>query len=528
MDEPTQGPPEVVTIFETILRDGQQAQNPMSIEVELAIAHLLDELRVDIIEAGFPGSSPGDAEGIKKIVDEVRRPIICVLARAKLEDVESALVALEKAERPRVHIFVPGSDIRLQSTMRAGGASKALDLACQAISYARKHCNDVEFSVEDAARADKNLLSRFYSAAVAEGATTLNIPDTVGHIQPHKFYDLVAFLIHTVYPGSDIVWSVHCHNDLGNAVANSLAGIRAGARQIEGCFLGIGERAGNVALEQVIANLFYADGEYNIAINIAMQKLVPTVRKIAKLIDYPIEPHRAVVGERILKHGAGIHQHGVVQDPRNYEILKAEDIGWDFGTHIVLQSHSGTAGIAARLQELGYRDYGALAASIFAEFKKLADLKGGMLSDEDLHMLVQEHYIRNRAEKENLFSMNDDEDIHYGRQIGGVHIRRNGVTRIGTGFGDGAIDALCKAIRNALLQHGFDLTGTKLVKWNTSKGYGDTEANAICEVGIRKGSHLGYGRASHPDTVIAAAKAYLYACNHLLFFPATFYNGTEG
>ncbi len=505
---------ERVIVFDTTLRDGEQAGHKMSPEVKLTLAHKLKELGVDVIEAGFGISSPGDFAAIQKIAKEVRGVSICSLARVLIEDVDAAWQAIEKAEKPRIHTFIATSDVHTEKKLRMS-KEQVIEKAVKAIERARRYCDDVEFSPEDSSRTSKEYLADVVGAAIAAGAATINIPDTVGYTTPWEYEALIRFLYEQVPDLTKVAVSVHCHNDLGLACANTLAGLRAGARQIEGCLLGIGERAGNVSLEQVIMALKTRQEFFGLQVAINTNKIGPTCRLLSNLIGYPIPAHQPIVGENAFCHSSGIHADGVIKERKTYEIITPESVGWE-GKPLELVSHLGRAGLKRHLCSLGYSGEG-LIEQVYPEFKRLADVKG-KLTDEDLHMIVQELRIKAEIDREQLFDL---EDIDYHPGWAKVKICRNGAIVEREGKGDGAISAIFNAIRDAAKALGENLDNLFLLDYNVVKGQGGSEANAWVVVRLRLGDRIGYARSGHPDTVTASAKAYLYALNHLLQVPVS-------
>jgi len=504
----------LVQIFDTTLRDGRQAGHDMPFETKIAIARKLDELGVDVIEAGFPISSKGDEDAVRQIAHEVRRPVICALARTKEEDIKTAWRAIAQATRPRIHVFVATSDIHVEKKLRATRYD-IFKMAVGAVKQARSYCNDVEFSPEDAGRTSPEYLAEIVAGVIDAGATTINIPDTVGYQTPWGFEKLIAYVYQMVPELRNVTLSVHCHNDLGLAVANTLAGVRAGARQVEGCLLGIGERAGNAALEAIIMALETRRDFFGVTTNIATEKIGPVCRFISETIGYPIDIHKPVVGTYAFGHSSGIHRDGVNKDRRTYEIMMPESVGW-IGTEMELVSDMGRSGIRKRLCEIGY-DGDALVDAIYPRFTDLADRKG-KLSNEDLHMLAQEHFIREIIAREKLFNINT-KTIQYAPGIGSVHISRNGRVIQRGGIGDGPVAALFNAINDAVTAHGENIKNMELVDYAVVKGQGGPEAIAWVIVRVRLGNKEGYGRSGHPDTVKASAQAYIYAVNHMLQVP---------
>jgi 2-isopropylmalate synthase len=375
-----------IRIFDTTLRDGEQSPGcSMGIQAKLRIARQLARLGVDIIEAGFPIASEDDFNAVRLISAEVQEPIIAGLARAAEPDIRRAWAALEQAKRPRIHVFLASSDLHLQCKLRVT-RDQALDQVHQSVSYAKSLCDDVEFSPEDASRSDVDFLCRFVQAAVDAGATTVNIPDTVGYTIPEEYANLITTLRQRVHGISKVTISVHCHNDLGLAVANTLAAIQAGARQVECTINGIGERAGNASLEEIVMALTVRQAQLPYVTSINTKELYPTSCLLAEMIGIEPQPNKAIVGRNAFAHEAGIHQHGVIANPLTYEIMTPESVGVP-GNSLVLGKHSGRHALGKRLAELGFAASGSDLDSMYSRFMKLAESKK-RIYDQDLLSLL--------------------------------------------------------------------------------------------------------------------------------------------
>jgi 2-isopropylmalate synthase len=375
-----------ITIFDTTLRDGEQSPGcSMNLEEKLLIARRLDRLGVDVIEAGFPIASEGDFQAVQAVAREVRRPIIAALARASSGDIDRAWEAIRGAQRPRIHTFLATSDIHLQYKLKKS-REEALQQAGEAVRYARTLCDDVEFSPEDATRSDPTFLCRVLQKVVDAGATTVNIPDTVGYTIPSEFTRLIATIREQVRGIEKAVISVHCHNDLGLAVANSLAAIEAGARQVECTVNGIGERAGNAALEEIVMALRVRGDRLPFETGIRGEEICPTSQALSNILGFQVQPNKAIVGCNAFAHEAGIHQHGVLSNPLCYEIMTPESVGLP-SNRIVLGKHSGRHALARRYQELGYRVEGTELDETYKRFTALADRKKHIY-DRDLVSLL--------------------------------------------------------------------------------------------------------------------------------------------
>jgi len=375
-----------VRIFDTTLRDGEQSPGcSMSIAQKRTMASALADLGVDIIEAGFAAASADDFAAISAIASEVRGSSIAALARCQRLDIERAAAALERAEKPRIHVFIATSDIHLSHKLRMSRA-EALEAAAAGIELARRYCDDVEFSAEDASRSTPAYLAEVFSAAIDAGATTLNVPDTVGYAIPHEYGELFAYLKTHVRGIERAVLSCHCHDDLGLAVANSLAAIANGARQVECTVNGIGERAGNAALEEIVMALRTRQAHYGVGTRIRTPRLFPNSRLLSAITGSPVARNKAIVGENAFAHESGIHQHGMLRNRETYEIMSPEDVGVS-RSQLVLGKHSGRAALADRLRELGFALDDAALTQAFAHFKALADKKKEVF-DADLEAIA--------------------------------------------------------------------------------------------------------------------------------------------
>jgi 2-isopropylmalate synthase len=375
-----------ITFFDTTLRDGEQAPGcSMGVYDKLRMARQLEALGVDVIEAGFPIASDDDFRAVSLIAAEVRRPIIAGLARASEPDILRAWTALENARQPRIHVFLASSDLHLQCKLKITRA-QALEQAYRAVAYAKSLCADVEFSPEDATRSDLDFLCSFVQAAVDAGATTINIPDTVGYSIPDEFSSIIRTIRERVKGIEKVTISVHCHNDLGLAVANTIAAINAGARQVECTINGIGERAGNASLEEIAMVLSVRQAQLPYQMGINTQKIYPASCMLAEIVGFTPQPNKAIVGRNAFAHEAGIHQHGVIANPLCYEIMTPESVGVP-GNDLVLGKHSGRHALSKRLAELGYPASGSELDSVYTRFMKLAESKK-KIYDQDLISLV--------------------------------------------------------------------------------------------------------------------------------------------
>ncbi|HZR27579.1 MAG TPA: 2-isopropylmalate synthase [Terriglobales bacterium] len=377
---------ERIVIFDTTLRDGEQSPGcSMNLEEKLVIARQLEALGVDVIEAGFPISSQGDFAGVQKVAAEIRRPVITALARAKKDDIQCAWDAVKVAAKPRIHLFLASSDIHLQHKLKIT-REQALQQTKEAVAFAKSLLSDIEFSPEDATRTDPQFLCAMVETAIAAGATTVNIPDTVGYTMPEEFSRIVRTILRDVKGADKITLSVHCHNDLGMAVANSLAAVKAGARQVETCMNGIGERAGNCAMEEVVMAMRVRPDLYPYDTGVVSEQIYPTSQLIAKVIGVAPQPNKAIVGNNAFAHEAGIHQHGMLNNPLCYEIMTPQSVGAP-GSRMVLGKHSGRHALASRYAELGYKLSDEDLEICYQQFIALADRKKNVYEQDLISFL---------------------------------------------------------------------------------------------------------------------------------------------
>ncbi len=497
---------ETIKIFDTTLRDGEQSPGcSMNLQEKITLARQLAKLGVDIIEAGFPIASEGDLESVKAISREIREPVICALARTSPADVEHALEALHEAAKPRVHVFIATSDIHLEHKLRMS-REQVLAEVDRAVRQARAHVDDVEFSAEDATRSDWDYLTEVFRVALEAGASTLNVPDTVGYTTPIEYHDLIRHL-RTNVPGSErATFSLHCHNDLGLAVANSLAAIRAGARQVECTVNGIGERAGNTAMEEVVMALKTRRDVYGgVDTHIRTQEIYPTSRMLASIIGVPVQPNKAIVGDNAFAHEAGIHQHGVLQSAITYEIMTPQSIG-RASNELVLGKHSGRHAFRDRLEELGFALDGDEFEATFKRFKALADKKKTVYN-EDIEALVADA-ARSGDERYVLGELAIVSGS-FATPTATVEMRVDGEPSKTTAMGDGPVDAVFKAIA--------ELTETKseLVQYQVKAITGGMDAQGEVSVTIADDGRRVIGHGAHTDVIVASAKAYVHALNTL-------------
>jgi len=495
----------MIKIFDTTLRDGEQSPGAsMNVNEKLQVARQLARLGVDIIEAGFAISSPGDFEAIKTISNEVEGPVICSLARAKDEDIKRAWEAIRDAAKKRIHTFLSTSDIHLKYQFRLS-REEALERAVEMVRLARSYVEDVEFSPMDATRSDTVYLCEVIEAVIEAGASTVNIPDTVGYSIPHEFGLLIKTIRERVKNIDKVVLSVHCHNDLGLAVANSLSAVLNGAGQIECTINGIGERAGNCSLEEVVMALRTRGDIFNADTKINTREIMRSSRLITKITGMSVQPNKAIVGANAFAHESGIHQDGLLKEKTTYEIIRPETIGL-YKTKFVLGKHSGRHAFKTRLKELGYKLSEEELNSAFERFKRLADQKKDIF-DEDIEALVSEEVAR-VPEIYSLVDLNIQTGLHR-RPTATVKLKVGEELIEKTAYGDGPVDATYKAIAS--------ITDTKssLLKFEVKSITGGTEAMGEVMVSLEEGGRLVRGHGSDTDIIVASAKAYINALNKL-------------
>jgi 2-isopropylmalate synthase len=495
-----------VTIFDTTLRDGEQSPGiSLDAAEKLEIAEQLARLGVDVLEAGFPVASEGDFEAVRAIAESVEGPVICGLSRTQLADVDRCWDAVRPAARSRIHVFISTSPSHMEHMLRMTPA-QVLTETRAGVSRAREHTDDVEFSPQDATRTPLEFMLEVLQAAVEAGATTLNIPDTVGYGIPWDFGALIQYVRREVK--GNYVTSTHCHNDLGLATANSLAGIQAGARQVEVCVNGLGERAGNAALEEVVMALAIRPDQFpGVTTAIRTEELARASRLVARLTGYPVQYNKAVVGRNAFSHESGIHQHGVLAERSTYEIIDAGAVG-SSGSQIVLGKHSGRHAFADTLTKLGLRVQGPALDAAFRRFKELADRKVA-LTDADLEAIVAEELGGHVAEGFELRSL-EVRGGTVGTPSATVVVTRGGDKVETTEEGDGMIDAACRALRAAT---GVDAA---LVDFNVSSVTGGVDALGDVIVQLEADGVRVSGRGLSTDVVEASARAFLSAVNKVV------------
>ena len=495
-------------IFDTTLRDGEQSPGAsMTSEEKMRIARILERMRVDVIEAGFPAASPGDFAAVKAIAESITESTVCALARTHKRDVELAAEAIAPARSGRIHTFIATSPIHMQEKLRMT-PDEVVEQAVAAVKRARKYTDNVEFSPEDAGRSESDFLCRVLEAVIAAGARTINIPDTVGYNVPGQFGTLIAELIERVPNADQAVFSVHCHNDLGLAVANSLAAIMHGARQVECTINGLGERAGNASLEEIVMAVRTRQDVFDCDSKLDTTQIVPASRLVSSITGFPVQPNKAIVGANAFAHEAGIHQDGVIKKRETYEIMRAEDVGWK-ANRMVLGKHSGRRAFSERLKELGIEITSQEELNeTFSRFKDLADKKHEIF-DEDLQALVTEKGLEEANERLRLVT------LQVCSQTGEIPVARvtvaiNDQEKSGEAEGGGPVDAAFRAIDSVV-----DCQ-SELQLYSVSNITSGTDSQGEVSVRLEHAGRIVKGLGADTDIVIASAKAYINALNKLM------------
>jgi 2-isopropylmalate synthase len=494
-------------IFDTTLRDGEQSPGAsMTREEKTRIARQLERLRVDVIEAGFPASSNGDFAAVQDIARAIRDSTVCALARANENDVRRAGEALAAAKSMRIHTFIASSPIHMQMKLRMT-PEQVLDQAVKAVRWAREYTDNVEFSPEDAGRSEPDFLCRLLEAAIDAGATTVNIPDTVGYTMPWQFGALIQSLRERVPNSGRAVWSVHCHNDLGVGVANSLAAVMNGARQVECTINGLGERAGNASLEEIVMAVRTRKDVFACTTRVDTTQIVAASKMVSSITGFPVQPNKAIVGANAFAHESGIHQDGVLKHRETYEIMRAEDVGWG-ANKLVLGKLSGRNAFRTRLAELGIDLPGEEAMNVaFARFKELADKKGEVF-DEDLHALVSEEGIVPAHEHYKLSALkvtSETGTVPHARVVMTV----GDTDVVAEVSGDGPVDAVFKAIERMAGSH------ARMQLYSVNAITGGTDAQGEVTVRLEREGRIVNGLGADTDIIVASAKAYINALNRL-------------
>ncbi|KJS29319.1 MAG: 2-isopropylmalate synthase [Desulfatitalea sp. BRH_c12] len=496
---------DIVKIFDTTLRDGEQSPGAsMNTAEKLRLAMQLEKLGVDIIEAGFPAASEGDFEAVSQIAAKLKHSEVAGLARANKQDIDSAWGAIKLAAKPRIHTFIATSDIHMEYKLRMT-REQVLAEAKAAVAYAKTFTDNVEFSAEDGSRSDRDFLCKVFETAIAAGATTVNLPDTVGYAIPSEFAELVRYVVQHTPNIHQAVLSVHCHNDLGLATANTLAALMAGARQAEVTINGIGERAGNTSLEEVVMALHTRANYLPLSTHIRTEHIYPSSRLVSMITGIMVQPNKAVVGANAFAHEAGIHQDGMLKNPMTYEIMRPETIGLS-ATQMVLGKHSGRHALREHLKNLGYDLSDDELQIVFTKFKALADKKKQVM-DEDLEAIITEGVLRTAE----TFVL---EYLHVSAgttvlPMASVQLSINGRSVKDAGYGNGPIDAAYNTIAK--------LTGaeSELLRFSISALTGGTDAQGEVTVRLRENGLVALGRGSDPDIITASALAYINGLNRL-------------
>ncbi len=498
--------PKTIKIFDTTLRDGEQSPGAsMNIEEKLRIAHQLAKMNVDVIEAGFPIASVGDFEAVRKVAQVIKGPQIAGLCRANDMDIDRAWEALKYAgENGRIHTFIATSDIHMKYKLKMS-EDQVLETAVKAVQRAAGYTPNVEFSAEDAVRTQLPFLARVVEAVIDAGATTVNIPDTVGYTIPSEYMQIISYLKKNVPNIEKAIISVHCHNDLGLSVANSLAAVQAGAGQVECTINGIGERAGNCSLEEVVMALRTRQDILPFKTNVNTEHIYATSRLLSTITGIVVQPNKAIVGANAFAHEAGIHQHGVLMDKSTYEIMTPESIGLN-QNKLVLGKHSGRHAFIARLKDLGYDLPKEDIEKAFVRFKALADKKKEIY-DEDLDAIVADEIIR-VPEKYKLVQMNVASGS-FAAPTATVELEVDSRKKKTAVIGDGPVDATFKAIKK------LSKTDYRLLQFSVGAITGGTDAQGECTVRLEADGREILGQGAHPDIIVASAKAYINALNKI-------------
>jgi 2-isopropylmalate synthase len=498
---------EALIIFDTTLRDGEQSPGAsMTRDEKLRVARQLERMRVDVIEAGFAAASQGDFEAIRSIAQTVRESTVCSLARANQNDITKAGEAIASAARGRIHTFIATSPIHMEKKLRMS-PDEVVEAAVKAVKMALDYTDDVEFSAEDAVRSDFDFLCRVFDAVIKAGAKTLNVPDTVGYSVPNVWGERMRQLIETVPNSDKVIWSTHCHNDLGMAVANSLSAVLAGARQVECTINGLGERAGNASLEEIVMAVRTRSDIFPVQTRIDTTQIVPASRLVSQITGYPVQPNKAVVGANAFAHESGIHQDGVLKHRETYEIMRAEDVGWG-ANKLVLGKHSGRNAFRSRLAEIGIQiDSEEHLNQAFAQFKELADKKHEIF-DEDLHALMSDEIVTPEIEHFRLVSSrfcSETGEVPHAQitlSVGGHETQT-------CARGSGPVDAAFKAIESVVQ------SGSQLLLYSVNAITTGTDAQGEVTVRLAHAQRIVNGQGADTDIIVASVKAYLNALNKL-------------
>jgi len=499
---------EKLIIFDTTMRDGEQSPGAaMSKEEKIRIARQLERMRVDVIEAGFPASSDGDFESVQAVARIIKDSTICGLARANEKDVRRCGEAVRVANSPRLHTFIATSPIHMEKKLRME-PTQVVDQAVRAIRWASEYTNNIEFSPEDAGRSDIDFLCRIIEAVIKAGATTINVPDTVGYTLPEQFGGLIRTLRERIPNSDKAIWSVHCHNDLGLAVANSLSAVMNGARQVECTINGLGERAGNASLEEIVMAVRTRQDIFACDTGIDATQIVPASKLVSGITGYPVQPNKAVVGANAFAHESGIHQDGVLKHRETYEIMSAESVGWTTN-RLTLGKLSGRNAFKTRLQEIGIElESEELLNAAFKRFKDLADKKREIF-DEDLQALITEeeieHIENERWRLVSLTAHSETGELPYAKLV----VAEDGKERRCESQGSGPVDAAFKAVESVAN------SGASLLLYSVNNITSGTDSQGEVTVRLSKEGRIVNGQGADTDIVVASAKAYINALNKL-------------
>lgn len=497
---------EKIIIFDTTLRDGEQCPGAsMTLDEKIQVAQMLDELGVDVIEAGFPIASAGDFEAVSEIAKQIENAVVCGLARAQPKDIDAAGEALQHANCPRIHTFISTSPLHMKYKLQME-PDQVFELVKQSVEHAKSYTDDIEWSAEDGTRTEIDFLCKCVEAAIASGATTINIPDTVGYSIPSEYYELIKTVRERVPNSDKAIFSVHCHDDLGLAVANSLSGVLAGARQIECTINGIGERAGNAALEEIVMALKTRSDQFKLNSNINTPLLNRASKLVSAVTAFPVQYNKAIVGRNAFAHESGIHQDGMLKHAQTYEIMTPESVGLN-KTHLVMGKHSGRHAFKDKLKQLSY-DLGDNAfEDCFKRFKDLADRKKEIY-DDDIVALVEGEIL---TEKDTIHVLSCTVIAgSHGPQVAVITLDVEGKHHTVQATGNGPVDAICAAIHK-IIEHDAELS---LFQINAVTG--GTDAQAEVSVRLSDGKFSYMGRAADPDTMFACARAYVAALDKLI------------
>lgn len=496
-----------LVIFDTTLRDGEQSPGAsMTRDEKVRIAKMLEKMGVDVIEAGFAIASVGDFDAVRAVAEAVSESTICSLSRAGEKDIDRAAEALKPAARSRIHTFIATSPIHMQYKLRME-PDAVVERAVMAVKHARNLVSDVEFSCEDASRSEFEFMCRIIEQVIDAGASTINLPDTVGYGEPGEYGEMIGRLINNIPNADQAIFSVHCHNDLGLAVANSLSAVMHGARQVECTINGLGERAGNASLEEIVMAVRTRHDVFPVEVGIDTSHIVPTSRLVSSITGFPVQPNKAIVGANAFAHESGIHQDGVLKHRETYEIMRAQDVGWHTNK-LVLGKHSGRAAFKARLDELGIEVGDDTAMQLaFARFKELADKKHEIF-DEDLQALMSDMQPADRPQPYKYLGLEAvSRSGHHPRAD--VRLEINGSEQLASAVGDGPVDAAFKAVESAVE------SGATLQLYSVNAITTGSDSQGEVQVRLEKDGQIVNGNGADTDIIVASVKAYLDALNLL-------------